>query len=129
MFRLNALLTIVISFPDVMMPVYEYNRWSSIFFVCYVTIQLYYVLNVMLAVAYDEYAMNAKQKFKKLFVHRRTSCSKAFALLCSKSDPEHMTFRAFEGVVSKLKPSISKLRCYLMFKTLDYNRSGGTIFY
>jgi len=78
----------------------------------------------MLAVAYDEFSLNAKFKFKKLFVHRRTAIAKSLSLLSSQHDPNSVTFQSFFGVVTSLKPGISKLRCYLMFKTLDNNRAG-----
>ncbi|KAI1307572.1 Two pore calcium channel protein 1 [Halotydeus destructor] len=78
----------------------------------------------MLAVAYDEFSSCARDKFKKLYLHRRLAINSAFHLLTSKQEPKEISFKNFQGVVSLIKPSISTLRCYLMFKVLDKNRCG-----
>ena len=112
------------SFPDIMMPVYAQHKTSAIFFVIYLVIQLYFVLNMMLAVAYEKYSSVAKEKFRRLFLHRRLCCRHAFALLCSESHTDCLTFARFQGVVQIIKPGISRLRCYLMFKLCDTTRVG-----
>lgn len=35
------------SFPDVMMPAYSKNRWSCIFFIVYLSIELYFIMNLV----------------------------------------------------------------------------------
>lgn len=35
------------SFPDVMMPAYSKNRWSCVFFIVYLSIELYFVMNLV----------------------------------------------------------------------------------
>lgn len=107
-----------------MMPVYAQNKTSAIFFVLYLVIQLYFVLNMMLAVAYEKYSSVAKEKFRRLFLHRRLCCRHAFALLCSEAHADCLTFDRFRGVVQIIKPGISRLRCYLMFKLCDTTRAG-----
>lgn len=107
-----------------MLPVYAQHKSSAIFFVIYLVIQTYFVLNMMLAVSYEKYSSVAKEKFRRLFLHRRLCCRHAFALLTSDKTPNAVTFKAFEGVVSKVKPGISRLRCYLMFKLCDTTRTG-----
>lgn len=107
-----------------MMPVYFQNKSSALFFVVYLVVQLYFVLNMMLAVAYEKYSTVAKEKFRRLFLHRRLCCRHAFSLLCSELQTEAITFARFEGVVKIIKPGISRLRCYLMFKLCDTTRTG-----
>lgn len=43
------------NFPAVMIPVYECNKWNALFFVAYVVIGAYFLLNLTLAVAYTEF--------------------------------------------------------------------------
>lgn len=112
------------NFPDILLPVYARHRTSAIFFVVYMVIQMYFVLNMMLAVSYEKYSSVAKEKFRRLFLHRRLCCRHAFNLLTSDANPEGITFKRFEGVVRIIKPGISRLRCYLMFKLCDTTRMG-----
>ena len=35
------------SFPDVMMPSYKHSRWSAIFFIAYLGIELYFLMNLV----------------------------------------------------------------------------------
>lgn len=35
------------SFPDVMMPSYSRNPWSCIFFIVYLSIELYFIMNLV----------------------------------------------------------------------------------
>ena len=35
------------SFPDVMMPSYSRNPWSCVFFIVYLSIELYFIMNLV----------------------------------------------------------------------------------
>ena len=35
------------SYPDVMMPAYAKNRWSALFFVAFLVIHLYFLMNLV----------------------------------------------------------------------------------
>ena len=35
------------SFPDVMMPSYKHSRWSAVFFIAYLGIELYFLMNLV----------------------------------------------------------------------------------
>ena len=107
-----------------MEPVFATHKSSALFFVIYLVIQTYFVLNMMLAVSYEKYSTVAKEKFRRLFLHRRLCCRHAFSLLCSDINRSEITFKSFEGVVRNVKPGISRLRCYLMFKLCDTTRTG-----
>jgi hypothetical protein len=43
------------NFPDVMLPAYNARRSSSIFFILFLVIGLYFLLNVLLAIVFDNY--------------------------------------------------------------------------
>lgn len=78
----------------------------------------------MLAVVYEAFTRIEKEKFRKLFLHRRKACRLAFGLLVSQKSPKKIAFKQFEGLIKYYKPSANRLETYLMFKTLDSNRSG-----
>lgn len=45
---LISCLPLFCSFPDVMMPSYSKNRWSCVFFIVYLSIELYFIMNLVL---------------------------------------------------------------------------------
>ncbi|GFU29882.1 two pore calcium channel protein 1 [Nephila pilipes] len=112
------------NFPDVMMPSYAMSKWSSLFFIIFIIIHVYFLMNLMLAVVYETFTRIEKDKFRKLLLHRRKACQLAFRLLVTKNSPLEMSFRHFEGLMKYFKPRNSKLDNYLMFKTLDMKKTG-----
>ena len=55
MFHLLVLLTTA-NYPDVMMPAYKVNRLYVLFFIAYLVIGLFFLLNMLLAVFYNNYS-------------------------------------------------------------------------
>ena len=55
MVNLFVLLTTA-NFPDIMMPSYADNMWYSVFFISYLSINLYFLMNLMLTVVYKTFA-------------------------------------------------------------------------
>lgn len=95
----------ICSFPDVMMPSYSQNKWYALYFVSYLCTMLYVMMNLMLAVVNETFTFRERDKFKKLFLHKRKACQHAFKLLVSKQDPDKMRFRQFEGLMRYYAPN------------------------
>ncbi|XP_054718016.1 two pore channel protein 1-like [Uloborus diversus] len=112
------------NFPDVMMPSYERSKWSSLFFITFIIIHVYFLMNLMLAVVYETFTRIEKEKFRKLLLHRRKACQQAFRLLVTRTSPLQMSFKHFQGLMKYFKSQNSKMDNYLMFKTLDASRNG-----
>ena len=112
------------NFPDVMMPSYYRSRSSSIFFIAFLVVSLYLLMNLMLAVVYEIFTRMEKHKFRKLMLHRRLACQHAFRLLVPKHSPSKITFLHFHGMLCYYQSNLSKLDKYLMFKTLDNENTG-----
>ncbi|KAK7873151.1 hypothetical protein R5R35_006372 [Gryllus longicercus] len=112
------------NFPDVMMPAYSRSKWFSIFFISYLSIVLYVLMNLMLAVVYETFTRIEKEKFRKLLLHKRKACQHAFRLLVSKKDPNRMKFKQFAGVLRYYMPKLSTRDTVLMFKELNTSSSG-----
>lgn len=63
------------------------------------------MMNLMLAVVNETFTSRERNKFKKLFLHKRKACQHAFKLLVSKQNPDKMRFRQFEGLMRYFAPN------------------------
>ncbi|KAI5089637.1 two pore calcium channel protein 1 isoform X1, partial [Silurus meridionalis] len=110
------------NFPDVMMPAYSHNRWSCMFFIVYLSIELYFIMNLLLAVVFDTFNGVEKVKFKSLLLHKRSAIEHAFQLLVSRQRPDGISLRQFDGLLRFYRPRMRSCDRFLTFKAL--NQSG-----
>uniref|UniRef100_A0A8C1WG24 Voltage-dependent calcium channel protein TPC1 n=1 Tax=Cyprinus carpio TaxID=7962 RepID=A0A8C1WG24_CYPCA len=113
------------NFPDVMMPAYSKNRWSCIFFIVYLSIELYFIMNLLLAVVFDTFNGVEKMKFKSLLLHKRSAIEHAFQLLVSRQRPDGVCLKQFDGLMRFYRPRMTAQDRFLTFKAL--NHSGATM--
>ncbi|KAH9406188.1 Two pore calcium channel protein 1 [Tyrophagus putrescentiae] len=107
------------NYPDVMMPAYKQGQLYVLFFVFFLVVNLYFLLNIMLAVVYTAFSQIEKDKFRKLLLHRRRACEHAFRLLVSsRGAAHHVSFAHFCGLLEQLRPASSLLERYLMYRAL-----------
>lgn len=121
--RIQFTINAIYSFPDVMMPSYSQNKWYAIYFVSYLCTMLYVMMNLMLAVVNETFTSRERDKFKKLFLHKRKACQHAFKLLVSKQDPDKMRFRQFEGLMRYYVPNkctYSRLLLFFSIRNLNF---------
>ncbi|CAL8327189.1 unnamed protein product [Arctogadus glacialis] len=118
MVSLFVLLTTA-NFPDVMMPAYSRNRWCCVFFIVYLSIELYFVMNLLLAVVFDTFNGVEKMKFKSLLLHKRSAIDHAFQLLVSRQRPEGVSLKQFDGLMRFYRPRMSARDRYLTYKALN----------
>lgn len=107
------------NFPDVMMPAYSKNRWSCIFFIVYLSIELYFIMNLLLAVVFDTFNDVEKMKFKSLLLHKRSAIDHAFQLLVSRQRPMGVSLKQFDGLMRFYRPRMSARDRFLTFKALN----------
>lgn len=86
-----------------MMKSYDKSRWASLFFISYLSINLYFLMNLMLAVVYDAFTRIEKDKFRRLFLHKRKAAQHAFKLLVTRERPDEICFQHFEGMLRLFK--------------------------
>ncbi|KAG7280895.1 hypothetical protein CRUP_009181 [Coryphaenoides rupestris] len=115
----SSLQTALTRFPDVMMPAYSRNRWSCIFFIVYLSIELYFVMNLLLAVVFDTFNGVEKMKFKSLLLHKRCAIDHAFQLLVSRQRPMGVSLKQFDGLMRFYRPRMSARDRYLTYKALN----------
>ncbi|XP_062446456.1 two pore channel protein 1 isoform X1 [Rhea pennata] len=111
------------NFPDVMMPSYARNPWSCVFFIVYLSIELYFIMNLLLAVVFDTFNDIEKKKFKSLLLHKRTAIQHAYRLLITKQRPSGISFKHFEGLLRFYKPRMCARERYLTFKALNQSNT------
>ncbi|WZZ41412.1 hypothetical protein YC2023_037671 [Brassica napus] len=117
--------------PDVWIRAYKSSRWSSLFFVLYVLIGVYFVTNLILAVVYDSFkeqvdvCMLAKQVIGMDQMKRRM-LEKAFGLIDTDRTGEinkEQCIKLFEQLTNyRTLPKISKEEFGLIFDELDDTR-------
>ncbi|XP_013381725.1 two pore calcium channel protein 1 [Lingula anatina] len=112
------------NYPDVMMPSYAQSKWSCLFFVVYLSIELYFLMSLLLAVVYDTFNTIEKTKLKKLYMHKRKACEYAFKLLVTKKHPDKIRLKAFVGFMKYYKPRKTPKEVYLIFKYLNKSSTG-----
>lgn len=110
------------NFPDVMMPAYSKNCWSCVFFIVYLSIELYFIMNLLLAVVFDTFNDVEKMKFKSLLLHKRSAIDHAFQLLVSRQRPMGVSLKQFDGLMRFYRPRMSARDRFLTYKAL--NKSG-----
>ncbi|XP_077456345.1 two pore channel protein 1 isoform X1 [Stigmatopora argus] len=118
MVSLFVLLTTA-NFPDVMMPAYSKNRWSCVFFIVYLSIELYFIMNLLLAVVFDTFNDVEKTKFKSLLLHKRSAVDHAFQLLVSRQRPTGVSLKQFDGLMRYYRPRMSARDRFLNYKALN----------
>ena len=64
-------------------------------------------MNLMLAVVYDTFTKIEKEKFRRLFLHKRKAAQHAFKLLVTQERPDEVNLQHFEGLLMAYKPSAS----------------------
>uniref|UniRef100_A0A673CU59 Ion transport domain-containing protein n=1 Tax=Sphaeramia orbicularis TaxID=375764 RepID=A0A673CU59_9TELE len=106
-------------FPDVMMPAYSKNRWSCVFFIVYLSIELYFIMNLLLAVVFDTFNDVEKMKFKSLLLHKRSAIDHAFQLLVSRQRPMGVSLKQFDGLMRFYRPRMSARDRFLTYKALN----------
>ncbi|KAM3610643.1 uncharacterized protein V6R79_006807 [Siganus canaliculatus] len=111
------------NFPDVMMPAYSKNRWSCVFFIVYLSIELYFVMNLLLAVVFDTFNDVEKMKFKSLLLHKRSAIEHAFQLLVSRQRPMGVSLKQFDGLMRFYRPRMSARDRFLTYKALNTSGS------
>ena len=107
MLNLFVLLTTA-NFPDIMMPSYNENMAYTLFFISYLSINLYFLMNLMLTVVYKTFSDVEEKKFSALITGKAEAASRAFSLLKTKETGE-ITFNSFRGLMKEYQPMRGKI--------------------
>ncbi|KAL0712072.1 hypothetical protein Bca4012_019050 [Brassica carinata] len=112
--------------PDVWIRAYKSSRWSSLFFVLYVLIGVYFVTNLILAVVYDSFKEQLAKQVIGMDQMKRRMLEKAFGLIDTDRTGEinkEQCIKLFEQLTNyRTLPKISKEEFGLIFDELDDTR-------
>jgi len=76
--------------PDSMLPVYTYNRYYAIYFIIFVALCTYIMLNLLTAVIYNQFRGYLSKSMQSSFFRRRVGLRAAFIVLSvRKRDPRN----------------------------------------
>lgn len=80
MLHLFTLITTA-NYPDVMMPAYNCSQWNALFFILFLLIGLYFLMSLVLAVAYTHFQEQTKHKVVSLLRRRVAGLTLAFNVI------------------------------------------------
>ena len=111
------------NYPDVMMPAYTATSWTVLIFVVFLLIMLFTSMKIVLALIFNIYTQNIKNRLSRLMLLERERLLMAFAAL----DPAHngyLPYNVFDQLMSYLKPRYSTRKKRVFFRLLDTARNG-----
>lgn len=116
--------------PDVMMPIYQYNRFSALYFILFLGIGTYIILNLLIAVIYNHFKGFFQNSLQSSFFRRRVAFRAAFTILARKThqmqrkgsnrlsySQELVSKELIRGLLQKVK--IKKTQIPLMYHKLE----------
>ena len=86
--------------PDVMMPIYQYNRFASLYFILFLLIGMYLILNLLIAVIYSQFKGIFHKSQQSSFFRRRVAFRAAFTILARKTQ-RGLSYSHSKEMVSK----------------------------
>lgn len=89
------------SHPDVMVPIYQYNRFSAIYFICFLGIGAYIILNLLIAATYYQFKRLHQGSLQKRFTRRRVAFRAAFTVLARKAQKKRFPGQGNNETVKK----------------------------
>ncbi|CAM1308868.1 TPCN3 (predicted) [Pycnogonum litorale] len=111
--------------PDVMMPVYDINKWNSLFFITFIIIALYIFMSIILAVIYNNYRKHLKNEIKVAVIHKRKLLSDAFDILKVKEDDQYViSLEIFHALFKIISPKKSQTMVSILWFVLDGDHDG-----
>ena len=89
------------SHPDVMVPIYQYNRFSAIYFIFFLGIGAYIILNLLIAATYYQFKRLHQLSLQKRFERRRVAFRAAFTVLARKAQKKRIPKLSNNETVTK----------------------------
>lgn len=133
------------NYPEIMMPVYKCSRWSSLFFVAFLFIGLYFLLSIVLAVTCSNFLQKSKKKILKMNHRRLAALEAAFNILTVFRDSRRssmglvnlpsagsgdsgefrgITLSPWRKLMALLKPEYDENQVKILFEMLDWDGDG-----
>jgi two pore calcium channel protein len=115
---LLILLTGSANFPDVMVPLYNKHPATCIFFIVFLVVGLFFLTNLLLAVAYQSYAEQLEYNMHRFSEKRRQSMEVAFKLLDLSGDG-YISISEMKATLDELDKPVVSLSSWSFMKEED----------
>lgn len=103
------------NFPDIMIFSQDQDKRTVIFFILYTSLTTVFILNLLVAIIYETFESEDKERFKETFMRKREAVKHAFELLVSKSNPRQIAYVHFSEFIPYFL-SFPKLYSFNFFK-------------
>ena len=113
------------NFPDIMMPAYRANRLSFLFFLCFLLIGLYLLMQLVLAVIFHTFKNHTVRDVKYYAQRADRAFRAAFYLLGSveaRKDAIHLN--SCLHVMREMRPDMSEQQAKIVFRAVKETSSG-----
>jgi len=116
------------NYPDVMMPAYNDNRLTAVYFVSFMALSFFFLLNIILASVVNEYDMASEQRKMEFAQSANANLKRAFELMDVRKNGriDRDTVMALFTILNEDFPEFRKLQddeTKLLFAILDQDGS------
>ena len=87
------------NFPEIMTFSQDQNTYTFLFFVLYTGLTTVFILNLLVAIIYESFESEDKERFKETFMRKREAVKYAFELLVSRSNPRQIAYVHFSEFI------------------------------
>eukprot|EP00053_Salpingoeca_punica_P017172 m.164454 g.164454 ORF g.164454 m.164454 type:complete len:823 (+) comp17134_c0_seq3:323-2791(+) len=112
------------NYPNDMMKSFKSSRFSGIFFACYMAVGFFLLLNTVLAVINQQFAVSERVLFKREYLHQRKAIRLAFLVSTEGFEPT-ISYKTFQLIMKNFDPRLSKKDIALAFFGMKRGYSDG----
>lgn len=117
---LFTLLVSTSNFPNCMLFAYEEKQVYALYFVAFICIGVYLLMNLVLGMMYHTYKDRTVEDSELYRARTLVALSKAFALLDPRNTGE-ISLETFRRLMMYLKPKVPRDEVEILFKVIDYD--------
>ena len=113
------------NFPDIMMPAYRANRLSFLFFLCFLLVGLYLLMQLVLAVIFHTFKNHTVRDVQYYAQRADRAFRAAFYLLGSvEARKDNIHLNSCLHVMREMRPDMTELQAKTVFRAVKETRSG-----
>jgi CRP-like cAMP-binding protein len=111
------------NFPEVIWPAYAVHHGYGLFFIVFIVVGMFFVLNLLTAILYDAYRAYQGSLIKADGARERRSIDSAFTVL-DVHDAGVLTYDVFRVFAMSLRTSFQEYQVSAMFRLMDVDSDG-----
>jgi two pore calcium channel protein 1 len=110
------------NFPDVMIPSYNAQNWTALFFVAYLVFGLFFLMNLVLAVVVSSFKRSTREVCEEVIKNQCSALAAAFNELADSTPhtPDKVvTAESWMSMMRFYRPGVSDRHSLVIFRALD----------